>query len=88
MPLITLLLNIDNKLKCQLKTLQSKDFFGSDIFKIIRGKNKMFPSYILIGQIAESKRGNKEYFNFGLMNLILILTEVSTGRKETPSQTL
>jgi hypothetical protein len=30
-------------------------------------KIKYFPTYLPIGHIAESERGNKEYFNLGLM---------------------
>jgi hypothetical protein len=46
-----------------------KDFIWSDIFTIIGGKNKIFflRTYLPMVQIAESERGNKEYFNLGLI---------------------
>jgi hypothetical protein len=34
---------------------------------IIEGKNKnIFPTYLPIGHIVESERGNKQYFDLGL----------------------
>jgi hypothetical protein len=42
------------------------DLFSSDIFMIVGGKNKIFFStYLPIGQIDESEKGNKAYFYLG-----------------------
>ena len=39
----------------------------SDLVIPLRGKNEIIcPTYLPIGKIVESERGNKEYFNLGL----------------------
>jgi hypothetical protein len=42
---------------------------------IVGEKNKIFflPTYLPIGHIAESERGNKQYFNLGLSHIVFPL---------------
>jgi hypothetical protein len=59
---------IDNK-KMLVENIASEIFFcWFDIFIIGGGKKKIFSTYMYlpIGQIAESERGNKKYFDLGL----------------------
>jgi hypothetical protein len=39
-----------------------------------RKKEKIFPTYLLISQIVESERGNKQYFNLGLTAVTLMIS--------------
>jgi hypothetical protein len=45
---------------------------------IIEGKNKIFflPTYLPIGQIVESERGNKQHFKLGLMSIAPVVIKI------------
>jgi hypothetical protein len=67
MYLIALLLNIDQQTSTLVRNIEYEWSLLSAIL-ITEGNNKIFflPTYLPIGQIVESERGNKQYFDFDL----------------------
>jgi hypothetical protein len=50
---------------------------------LLKQKKFFFPTYLPIDQIVESERGNKQYFNLGLIYTNALLLYGLSGRFET-----